>query len=150
MRIDSSGRVTTPSQPAFYAYKTGNMSLNSTDTKVVYDATATNIGSFYNTSTGRFTAPVSGLYQFNVITTIISSGSSNYMAVYPYVNGVSFGTARIREIVNSAGSSSYGGANGSLSIYLNANDYIELYAYSQASTITINAGEASWSGYLVG
>ena len=151
MRIDESGRVTTPNQPSFSVWKGGSQGLTPTDTKIVFDNVSRNIGSGYSSSTGRFTAPVSGFYQFNFVSTIIFSGSSNYLAVYPYVNGSGVGTTRIREIPTNANASSYGGINGSFAFYLNANDYVELFGYSNASgVVTLNGGELVWSGYLVG
>jgi len=36
-------------------------------TPVVFDRVVTNIGSAYDPATGRFTAPVNGTYQFNVV-----------------------------------------------------------------------------------
>ena len=60
MRIDSSGRVTMPYQPAFFAYGEISGSLN------LGNATYYNQGNCFNTSTGVFTAPVSGFYMFAV------------------------------------------------------------------------------------
>lgn len=64
MRIDSSGRVTTPFQPAFHA--TRDTAFNSGSGVIVFPDIAVNIGSGYNNSTGRFTAPVAGTYMFLV------------------------------------------------------------------------------------
>jgi hypothetical protein len=61
MRIDSSGRVTMPYQPAFRAF-TGTVFTGST--VVVFDTTQFNTGNHYSTSTGRFTAPIAGRYFF--------------------------------------------------------------------------------------
>ena len=61
MRIDTSGRVTTPNQPSFMVY--GGWSYASST--YIWKGFATvdhNIGSHWNNSIGRFTAPVAGRY----------------------------------------------------------------------------------------
>ena len=63
MRIDSAGRVTMPYQPCFTAYKTSGNDSGPTD-PVIFNATHLNVGNHYNTSTGKFTAPVTGNYMF--------------------------------------------------------------------------------------
>ena len=65
MCIDSSGRMTLPYQPSFFAYVTGGDTTTANDTIIVFGATAHNTGSHYSTSTGRFTAPVAGVYAFH-------------------------------------------------------------------------------------
>ncbi|XP_045185274.2 complement C1q and tumor necrosis factor-related protein 9A-like [Mercenaria mercenaria] len=51
---------------AFYADHVTDTSLDTTGKIIVFDNTITNEGSGYSTSTGIFTAPVGGLYQFTV------------------------------------------------------------------------------------
>ena len=61
MTIDTSGRVTTPNQPSFMVY--GGWSYASST--YIWKGFATvdhNIGSHWNNSIGRFTAPVAGRY----------------------------------------------------------------------------------------
>ena len=68
IKIDSTGAVTMPAQPAFLVNATGSssdISVN-TDTKVNYNAEVFDQNSDFNTSTQTFTAPVTGKYQFNV------------------------------------------------------------------------------------
>lgn len=68
IRPKTSGKhVIMPEKPSFFAYRDddGWVSLGGTSTVTqVWNATEFNIGNHYDTSTGRFTAPVDGVYQF--------------------------------------------------------------------------------------
>ena len=64
MLIDSSGRLRVPFQPAFYIHHIGASGINQQNVTVVLDTPLINRGSAYNTSNGRYTCPVAGLYQF--------------------------------------------------------------------------------------
>lgn len=52
----------------FYAKRsgaqTGYNAVSQGDVVVVFNAAVSNIGNYYNTSTGKFTAPVDGIYMF--------------------------------------------------------------------------------------
>jgi hypothetical protein len=73
MKIDFAGRVTMPYQPAFYAYISTSGSVNGV---IPFNSVQVNIGSYYNTSTYRFTAPVAGTYYFSVgLNTNTTAGS---------------------------------------------------------------------------
>lgn len=63
VRVDASGRVTIPNQPAFTAYK-DNGGVYGTVGTVVFNNVVLNRGNHYNSSTGKFTAPVAGVYAF--------------------------------------------------------------------------------------
>jgi hypothetical protein len=121
MRIDSSGRVTMPYQPAFHvsdSVGTGTSAStyikNTNLTNVVH-----NIGSNYDTSTCRFTAPVAGKYFFYYGCNISGAQVHDVMI---YVNG----TGRVRAYANPA-SSVWTFQMTQAMIYLSINDYIEFY-----------------------
>ena len=62
--IDTAERVLTPALPVFFAEKTSTFNSTSSFQEIVYDTAHINQGNCYNTSTGRFTAPISGIYEF--------------------------------------------------------------------------------------
>ena len=64
MSIDTAGRVLTPALPVFFAEKTATFNSTSSYQEIVYDTAHINQGNCYSTSTGRFTAPISGIYEF--------------------------------------------------------------------------------------
>jgi hypothetical protein len=67
--IDEIGRWRVPNQPAFDAVYTtpGGATATTTQyTEIVFNVANTNVGSYYSTSTGRFTAPVAGTYFFSM------------------------------------------------------------------------------------
>lgn len=62
LRINANSHITTPYRPAFSAYSGGDTVADGN--AVPYATTDFNVGSCYNTSTYRFTAPVAGIYCF--------------------------------------------------------------------------------------
>ena len=75
MKINPAGIVTKPNTPAFRVHRTaGNYTST---TVIVWNVVTYNQGSHYNSSNGRFTAPVDGVYQFNVMGSITNSPANN-------------------------------------------------------------------------
>ena len=86
LRIDSNGRVTTPSQAAALVYKTGTSQSYSADAIVNYDATAYNQGGMtINSNRNRITVPVAGKYMINACAsgscTTASSGDGWHLKI---------------------------------------------------------------------
>ena len=140
MIIDSSGRVLTPSQPAFFAYPNTNTSLGA-NTTLVLPNTQFNIGSHYSTSTGRFTAPVAGVYHFSFGAQHNASVNDNiYLDLY--VNGAQYSAVVRAEMFTS---STFHVVNASATIYMNASDYATVYMAGSGW------GDDTWfSGHFVG
>ena len=68
---------TLPAIPAFVARKTASTFTPATGT-IVYDNAQLNVGNHYNTSTGRFTAPIEGVYVFIHIMSARTASSAGY------------------------------------------------------------------------
>ena len=92
--LDANGIMTKPLQPAFSLFydSSGTEGVGNNNT-VVFTGVHSNIGSHYNTSTGIFTAVVSGFYQFNLVAFgcnssggAVSAGSSSSVALYDNTN----------------------------------------------------------------
>jgi len=69
MTIDNAGRVLTPARPAFKAYISGTGWLDivhGATRRIAFNAEDYDIGGCFDTSTGVFTAPISGYYFFYV------------------------------------------------------------------------------------
>lgn len=56
-----------PKKVAFFAGLTENMGPTTEHTDVIFDRVITNVGGAYDVTTGRFTAPVNGTYQFSSV-----------------------------------------------------------------------------------
>jgi len=61
------GGLSADQKVAFYVGLTENFGPVTQHTDIVFDRLITNIGDAYEPHTGRFTAPLDGVYQFNVI-----------------------------------------------------------------------------------
>ena len=92
MNIMGDGYVMTPSQPSFRATKSGGP-FNTGGGTVVFDQNQHNIGSNYNTSNGRFTAPVDGTYIFTYYS--IYQGNSGNELWDILKNGSTFSGSRL-------------------------------------------------------
>lgn len=122
MVIDSSGRVTKPYQPGFNASSGSQQFLTSSGTVVYANtswASGFNTGSHYNTSNGRFTCPIDGVY-------LITCGfykevNTAGLDINVRVNGG--GRGEVRAFTSSGDHESF---SGTFVWKLSANDYIDL------------------------
>ena len=143
LRIDNNGYITTPSQCSFRATKSGS-SFNTGGGIVVWDQNQHNIGSNYNTSNGRFTAPIDGTYIFTYYS--IYTGNSNNDLWDLRKNGSTFAGSRMHFTSGSVGGS-WDNVTNTQILTLSANDYIEVYATDQG----LHGGDWShFCGHLLG
>lgn len=148
--MDASGRITTPNQPAFLAGKT---SATANGNVMVFNETVFNIGGHYNTSNGRFTAPISGVYQFSwqilgniqqtvYRTTFRRNGSNNITGNFQV-------QMRMDGNVNNAFETS---TTYTILVQLTAGDYVDIFYVSDNGVSTINDASywEKFMGHLVG
>ena len=143
LRIDNNGYVTTPTQCSFRATKSGGP-FNTGGGIVVWDQNQHNIGSNYNTSNGRFTAPIDGTYIFTYYS--IYTGNSNNDLWDFRKNGSTFAGSRMHLTSGSVGGSWDNVVNTQI-LTLSANDYVDVYATDQG----LHGGDwTHFCGHLLG
>lgn len=166
MRVTSGARVSFPRKPAFAAVGqpgwlysnsfggTGSRELNSV---MNWNLAHQYGGSNFNTSNGRFTAPVSGYYHFSTMYYLYNNtnGTNSYIHTFFAKNGTE-GTSpsgRIPYNMNMHGNSNNyddGACYNSIQ-FLNAGQYVSLYIRWHANgNSRIHAGHQIFSGQLIG
>ena len=127
MTIDSSGRVTIPSQPVFSVSRTGTQATGSSYTAIQFQSNSSgtiNEGNCWNFSNHRFTAPVAGKYEFAWGYGTNSPAGQSVWRSYLYVNGSQYVNSQLRN--DSNGSTGYVYASRTQILSLSATDYVEL------------------------
>tara|TARA_B100001287_G_scaffold262099_1_gene251725 strand:+ start:270 stop:1064 length:795 start_codon:yes stop_codon:yes gene_type:complete len=141
MRIHSAG-YTTKYNPAFRVSRTaGNYTSAAT---IVWNNVIYNQGSHYDSSNGRFTAPVAGIYQFNVMGSITASPANSGIH-RAWING----NAQADMFPIATSSASHISYSSSFVFNLSANDYVYITAASGTWYGTGNVHN-HFSGFLIG
>ena len=151
MRIDSSGRVTMPYQPAFWAWRGGIIST--IDTAVTFIHTDLNNGNHYSTSNGRFTAPVAGIYEFQAMGLLrkLNTGSSGELTLY--INGSNVSSRGIVYGGSGTADDSHYPCSFTYRQYLNANDYAQVvvdYISASGADFYLDQRLGWFTGRLIG
>ena len=146
MTIDSSQRVTTPGQPMFDAGR--NAGYQTDDAYFVQDYARVNVGSHFDTSTGKFTAPIAGTYFFTFSIMTHDSGSVVQAVVQLRKNG----SAAMNFLQHKTGAY-HTRVTGNMILTLAANDYIQTYV-GDSGTSSGWQGSAHeynvFGGFLIG
>jgi len=151
------GAVTAPNQPSFLAISSGgtmSAGVQAFQNAAAYGAhtftnIAHNIGSHYNSSNSRFTAPVTGLYQFyGSMATDSGQSAKAYLSFEFYINGARHRDGWDNHAVGYQKTSTVKTA------YLNAGDYV-YPGYESAQIFTLLGGSLTaqyvhFGGHLVG
>ena len=155
MTIDTAGRISRPNNCFFHVYidsSGGNPGTGGTFDRVPFTAAFHNVGSHFtlDATNPSFTAPVTGVYQFNWLLNLYGIGGGNWVRQRVYINGGGTNQDFIFTYLDSqsTGDQSF---QSSFAFKLNANDYVEFIANTQ-TTATYSAGPTwnSCMGYLVG
>mgnify|MGYP003109624157 FL=1 len=143
LTIDSSGRILTPARPMFFARMN---SLTSADSVVKFDDIQINVGSCYDSSTGRFTASVTGFYWYGFNVLSDNDGTDSYGSVSIRKNGTIYATSQFRTELDNDFNGLVTGI-----ISLSSGDYIDchtsLKAYGENSS---NRVHTHGGAYLIG
>jgi len=150
MRIDASGRVTMPYQPYFFAHRTGsNYNETASTAKVLINGTRFNNGGHFDTTNNRFVAPLAGAYQFNASVNCYGIADGNQFRVFLRVNGTTYA---IGDSFHSGNSAHDIVASIAHVIYLSANDYVEVWSFSDDASRGFSQSPIwnTFSGHLIG
>jgi hypothetical protein len=146
MSIDSSGRVTKPVLPcANVSFTSGTLAANTANTDAVMICNVANLnqGSHYNTSNGKFTCPVAGIYQVTAYTMDGNSSAGGAVYLRVKVSGTTNGT----DAGSYTASNSHAGAHISKLVSCTAGQELTVTYYS---TSGLTAGYTGATFMLVG
>ena len=146
MIMNHNAHVTKPNQPSFHVGSPYNSGMSSGQVwKSHSNAIYSNIGSHYNNSTGRFTAPVDGQYFFFHWGMSNTTGQTN--DVYSRKNG---SRDQIGTSYNHAASGSHNQFGCSYVRTLSAGDYVDVYVSNGNVYATTDGRHGGWGGWLIG
>ena len=146
-----SGYVFKPNQPAFYAHSGGaGPSGYSSPTTAQFSTIITNIGSGFNNSTHRFTAPVAGRYLISASASFGNNSTLNtWVAIRLYKNGsvLSAENYMLGHVSNTGSSNNYDNVSGVVIVALAAGDYLHVSLEHSVFNGSMTYGH--FCGYLI-
>ena len=157
LAVTSSGYLQKLNNPSFRAGLSANTTFNQSTDIIFNDTGSTwhyNLGNHYNTSNGRFTAPVSGVYQFNACVIWYGAPNNTFMgdAFHFYVNNgnACYSGRRAYYNTGTTGNSLYYTDHMSVNLYLNSTDYITIRQSAPVVTVHGNTYYTWFAGTFLG
>jgi hypothetical protein len=145
MGWSTNGIITHPSQPSFYAVSNAGSTSYTGSEVIVFNTTRHNTGSHFNTSSGRFTAPITGRYLFSL--NIYSYGNYTSQVVLT-INGSQYQPQDVSPMAT-AGASTAASIGFTVVFELSAGDYVEPRVRAGA-TAQIYRAHSHFTGHLIG
>lgn len=146
LAIDSTGRITTPLQSGFYVESVA--STAAANNVIPTGTQIFNRGTKYDSATGRFTAPIAGIYhfKFNHLTSA-AAGSGRYDVQFLKNGSIYFGS---RTILEKDETSTYRTINTEAIIQLAVNDYVQVNYVIGPTALWPDNSYGQFSGFLIG
>ena len=154
--ISEHGYMLNPTKPYFNVYKDNVSSYTTTGpADIVWNQVKSNVTSSYNTSNGRFTAPISGRYFFAF--NVLHRGTSYVKGGYA-INGTPFYAGTAIDSTNATEFYVDGGTSGAHThvciptiLDLSAGDYVTVNVYRSGGDLYFGGNaHNNWIGYLLG
>lgn len=156
LTVDSSGRILTPARPAFLLRVGSTQSKTSMATgwhKFDFTTTSFDVGN--NVASSVFTAPLSGLYQFNLSTRMDALGGSFFIIVLAHTTSTPSGSGEDSDLywssyaIDGNLNSTFISLNTSCSVELTSGQTVVPWYYTNDTTFNIRQN-THFSGHLVG
>jgi hypothetical protein len=150
---NSTGIITNSTKPAFSSYRSSALNISNTMQVIVYNTAVHNQGGHYNTSTGVFTAPVTGVYYFSAALAITVANDNRYFNIYLQTNATAYQGIIMtgRTHTKTTTGATYGQTNLQGIVPLNANDTVRIYnEIENSSALYVSDRACYFTGYLIG
>ena len=145
----------TPDRPAFRARIAESSSGHGDTGTLVFETEDFDIGGNYDTSTGKFTAPITGIYHimFRCLSATNNTGGANTSGEYPYGDFYKNGSilSGTRFYAYDQGSTFHATLNGNTTLQLTLGDEITVVIGAEFAYSDTNAQyDPCFEGYLIG